>query len=226
MNGRTIAYEKRKTVDYWHIELDEHDVVLAAGLPCESYLDTGNRIALVNGTGFRELSSEPKDWRATCLPYANSGPVVDNAKAVLRARAEILSPSLTDDPDLHVVADGRRIDGLRLGKTRHLFVLPAQRQSATLRSRTFIPANVFADNGDDRELGVSIARLQVDGDDIPLGGTLGAGWHAPERRGDLVWRWTKGDASLPGKCRAVMVDLGGLGRYRDEPEAPRLSIVA
>ncbi len=30
---------------YFHLELDRHDALLAEGLACESYLDTGNRAA-------------------------------------------------------------------------------------------------------------------------------------------------------------------------------------
>ena len=33
---------------YWHVELDRHDAVLAEGLACETYLDTGNRDAFEN----------------------------------------------------------------------------------------------------------------------------------------------------------------------------------
>jgi serralysin len=30
-------------VTYYHIKLDRHDLLLAEGLPAESYLDTGDR---------------------------------------------------------------------------------------------------------------------------------------------------------------------------------------
>ncbi len=49
VNGKTVAQEPRDTVGYWHLELDRHDVLLAEGLACESYLDTGNRSAFANG---------------------------------------------------------------------------------------------------------------------------------------------------------------------------------
>ncbi len=32
---------------YYHVELPHHDVLLAQGLPAESYLDTGNRRTLI-----------------------------------------------------------------------------------------------------------------------------------------------------------------------------------
>ena len=44
INGATIRWEHDRTsVDYFHVELESHAVVLAEGLPAESYLSTGNR---------------------------------------------------------------------------------------------------------------------------------------------------------------------------------------
>ena len=43
VNGATIVRETVEQVAYWHVELDAHDALLAENLPCESYLDTGNR---------------------------------------------------------------------------------------------------------------------------------------------------------------------------------------
>ena len=49
VNGRSIREQPVEAVTYWHVELDRHDIMLAEGLPCESYLDTGNRAAFANG---------------------------------------------------------------------------------------------------------------------------------------------------------------------------------
>jgi hypothetical protein len=43
LNGATIVQEPVDVITYWHVELARHDVLFAEGLPCESYLDTGNR---------------------------------------------------------------------------------------------------------------------------------------------------------------------------------------
>jgi hypothetical protein len=45
INGSTVVQEPVDEVTYYHVELAAHDVILAEGLPCESYLDTGNRAA-------------------------------------------------------------------------------------------------------------------------------------------------------------------------------------
>lgn len=49
INGATILQERgAMVVTYYHVELDRHSVVLAEGLPVESYLDTGNRAFFAN----------------------------------------------------------------------------------------------------------------------------------------------------------------------------------
>lgn len=49
VNGATIVQEPADHVVYWHVELPTHGVLLAEGLPVESYLDTGNRDAFAAG---------------------------------------------------------------------------------------------------------------------------------------------------------------------------------
>ena len=49
INGASIAQVRCDAVAYFHVELAEHGVLLAEGLPAESYLDTGNRSAFANG---------------------------------------------------------------------------------------------------------------------------------------------------------------------------------
>ena len=43
INGTTIERTSMQSVTYWHVELDEHDVLLADGLPAESFFDMGSR---------------------------------------------------------------------------------------------------------------------------------------------------------------------------------------
>ncbi len=47
VNGTTICQQPEAAITYYHIELPRHDVVLAEGLAAETYLDTGNRDALI-----------------------------------------------------------------------------------------------------------------------------------------------------------------------------------
>jgi hypothetical protein len=49
VNGAAIVQEPVAAITYHHVELTQHEVVLAEGLPCESYLDTGNRATFGEG---------------------------------------------------------------------------------------------------------------------------------------------------------------------------------
>ncbi len=228
-NGRTITQHERGTVDYWHVELDRHDVILAEGLTVESYLDVGNRTNFANGGVFLKLHPdfEQKHWSETCLPLVLEGAEIVQAKRALLARAKTLGHRMTSEPDLHIVADGQRVDAVRLGERRYLFVLPPNCEVVALCSRSFVPAYTIATSSDQRSLGVSVNRLQIDGAEVSLDSVLGKGWHNLERNAaGLMWRWTDGATPLPAKTRAVLVDLGGPGCYWAECKQPALSIVA
>lgn len=90
INGTTIVQEKVDRIGYWHIELDRHDVVLAAGLPAESFLDTGNRSVFNNGGVVIDAHPEFSRWiwdGEGCAPLVIAGDPVDRVRAMLEARA-------------------------------------------------------------------------------------------------------------------------------------------
>jgi hypothetical protein len=90
INGTTIVQEPVDQIGYWHIELDRHDVILAAGLPAESFLDTGNRSAFSNGGPVIDVHPEfaPWIWEAEgCAPLVVVGEKLERVRAMLRARA-------------------------------------------------------------------------------------------------------------------------------------------
>jgi hypothetical protein len=98
VNGATIVQAPRKRVTYYHVELDSHDVILAEGLPCESYLDNGTRTAFANGGGIVQLHPdfspaercEAIGEAAACAPLRIEGEAFARADAALRRRAVAL----------------------------------------------------------------------------------------------------------------------------------------
>ena len=64
-------------VTYHHVELDRHAVLLAEGLPAESYLDTGNRALFAGEAGVRPLHPDfaaPAAWdERACAPLLLGG---------------------------------------------------------------------------------------------------------------------------------------------------------
>jgi serralysin len=87
VNGGSIRQIPMREVTYWHVELAQHSIVLAEGLPAESYLDVNDR-SLFNGTAgpvvlhpdFTALT-----WDAVgCAPLVVTGPELDAARALIR----------------------------------------------------------------------------------------------------------------------------------------------
>jgi hypothetical protein len=63
-NGTSITRAPaRGMVEYFHVELDRHDVLFANGLATESYLDTGNRAQLATtGEAVMSAAKTPGAW--------------------------------------------------------------------------------------------------------------------------------------------------------------------
>ena len=221
VNDASVAQIETDAIEYWHVELDQHDVVLAEGPPVKSYLDCGNRAIFDNGAALIEAfpDFQPKREDETCLPIVKHGPLVDRAKARLIERLLAAGFTIDREADIHVRADDERIEPIRLGQDRPGFVLPAELTSITLCSHTFTPCYVQVGSGDPRKLGVCVSRLEVDGEGIALAdGAFGEGWHDCEYEGERpARRWTNGAAQLPSRARLVIVDIAGVGHYLRAP---------
>jgi hypothetical protein len=90
INGSTIQQVKSDHVVYYHFELEQHDVILAEGLPAESYLDAGDRDTFSGGAVtalYPEFTA--RRWEmASCAPLVMTGPALDAIRLRLAARAE------------------------------------------------------------------------------------------------------------------------------------------
>jgi Hint domain len=106
INGRTITRIMVDSVTYHHVELDEHDVLLAEGMPAESYLDTGARDAFSGSDGAIQLYADfrrvpcaaPLSWETRA--YA---PLMVVGIEIDRVRARLARPTTTG-PGMAVAA--------------------------------------------------------------------------------------------------------------------------
>lgn len=86
INGSTIAQVTVDRVTYHHIELAEHDVLLAEGLPAESFLDMRDGSKYANRPGPVRLYPDysARMWEAFgCARLVVTGPDVLAAQALL-----------------------------------------------------------------------------------------------------------------------------------------------
>lgn len=210
VNGATIVQEQVEQIRYFHVELDSHDVLLAEGLPCESYLDDGNRASFANADGFTDLHGrlDPKSWDDACAPLVAAGPQLTEIQQRLHARAEALGWTRSEAADLRIEADGVAIAPVHAAGNRYWFAVPAT-QALTLRSNHGVLAHLVPGLGDGRVLGVAVAELRIDGMGVDLDDpAFGAGFYPPERHDALGWRWTDGAAVLHRPLNApAMVEV-------------------
>ena len=96
VNGTNIVRHPVAEVDYYHVELPEHDVLFAEGLPVESYLETGSRASFDNGGPVVRLHPDfnGRAWDGLgCAPLVLSGPTLDGVRRRVNARAVAHRPA-------------------------------------------------------------------------------------------------------------------------------------
>ncbi len=197
----------------WHVELDRHDVLIAAGMPAESYLDTGNRGAFAGAAGATALHPDfsRQIWAEQgCAELVTEGETLASVRRALWAQAANLGHTTTADPALRLLAGGRILRPVIEGAVAR-FALPPESGVVKLISRVSVPAQLECDGRDHRRLGVAVARLLLDGGELQLGEERrGKGWHAPE----AGWQWTDGAAELDcGGAASLEVTTLELVRY-------------
>jgi hypothetical protein len=86
INDSSITQVPMDRVTYYHIELPQHDVVLAQGLPTESFLDMQDRSDYANRPGPIRLYPDfaVRMWEAFgCAPLIVTGPELEAARALI-----------------------------------------------------------------------------------------------------------------------------------------------
>jgi hypothetical protein len=245
-NGSTIRMERGWTaVDYYHVELNEHGVLLAEGLPTESYLDTGNRGFFANSGAllvlYPDLTDEtdfPTREAGSCAPFASDQArarpawqrLADRAAAIGRPGSQRVTST---DAGLHLQCPGgRTVKPVFSDSNRVIFVLPAVGPEVRLVSRAQAPTEARPWLDDRRRLGVRVKRIVLrDADqmrEVPMDHPdISRGWWAVERDGSTMSRWTDGEAvlPLPAMCGHVVLEvhLAGAMTFVEETVPVRLA---
>jgi hypothetical protein len=206
----------------------------------ESYLETGNRGMFANAGEPLHLHPDLSNDQArramgSCAPFADDPVRVEPLwRAVAERAAELgwVRPAVqasTDDPDLHLVVDGRRIAPVSVAQGTYVFVVPWAARTVRLRSRAAVPSDTTPWVADDRRLGVLLRGLTVrsgtEAMPIPLDHPkLGSGWWQAEwHDADALRRWTDGDAVVPMPAVAAGTWLLEVEVAATLPYPPRLA---
>jgi len=231
INGLTILQAKAvDQVEYFHLEFEAHEVILAEAAAAESYVECDNRHRFNNAREFAALY--PNDTRASfsyCLPRLEAGMAeLAPIRARLFARAAALGHATTADPGLHLVVDGTTVAAQSVANGCHAFRLDAVPDEVWLASRCGIPAEMGLLSRDRRTLGVCVKQLVLRDDHQRLEishshPALSEGFHQDE---EGVRRWTTGMGRVPehflrafaGRLTIEVHCLPPLERYPLQPQ--------
>jgi hypothetical protein len=86
VSGTSIVQMARDEITYYHVELPQHDVLLAEGLPVESYLDMKDGSNYANRPGSIRLYPDysSRMWEAFgCAPLIVTGPELEAARTLI-----------------------------------------------------------------------------------------------------------------------------------------------
>jgi hypothetical protein len=205
VNGATILRDSAwLRLEYTAIGLDQHDAVLAEQMPVESFPAGADR-TVFGGVGvtllhpsFAAASASPTD----CAQRTVGGPAMEQARRGLLVRARVLGHALTREPDLHLLADGVRMDASGTSGMTYRFPIPLGTADIRIVSRAGVPAESDPSSEDRRRLGVLLASvvLRTGREAIELppdDPALSEGFHPPETYSGARARWTDGHARLP-----------------------------
>jgi hypothetical protein len=182
------------------VELNDHAILLAEGLPAESYLDTGNRgffantgAPLVLHPDLTDETNYPTREAGSCAPFVWEEASVQTVWQKLTDRAAALGQptaqrATTTDADLQLLADRRPVKPVISNSDRVIFVLPRGSRDVQLVSRAQSPTEARPWLDDRRRLGGRVKRIVLRGVDerreIPVDHPdLTRGWWAVERDG-------------------------------------------
>jgi Hint domain len=204
VNGLTILQaDAVDQVDYYHLEFEAHEVILAEGAPAESYVECNNRRGFHNADEFAALY--PDDARPPfgyCFPRLEAGTAELAAiRARLFERAAALGHPTTPDPDLHLVVGGAVVPAQSVADRCYTFRLDAPADEIWLASRCGTPAELALLSRDWRRLGVCIEQIVLRDDYLRLEishshPALRDGFHDDE---EGTRRWTNGMGRIPAQ---------------------------
>jgi len=211
VNGLTIIQDfEVQRFEYFHVELEKFDMLLAEGAAAESYLEVGdNRNSFQNA---KRVTAKPGFGAAhdrVVLPeYVQkiTPDIIEPIRRDLFKRAEILTGAVrTADSDLRVEINGQVIKSQTRCRRKGIyrFELPAglSGKISILSNAAVVRETSLIDRTETRTLGVGLSgmafviggeRREIDLNDASL-----TGFNKVQEMDGVPMRWTTGKAVLP-----------------------------
>jgi hypothetical protein len=216
VNGATIIQDDgQRHITYHHIELERHDIVLAEGVPVETYLDSNNRQMFDGAAAVLHPDFAPQSRKKSCAKLVLDGQIVRAARQRLLDRALALGFAITDETDLMVKAGIERLRPEAGSSPEKLsFDLSQRYAEIDLLSSAGVPAHMAADPDDRRRLGVAVTAIRLLSEAGPINIALNDPGHRGFHEAEPTHRWTNGAAriALPPYTGRATLEIHLLGQ--------------
>lgn len=211
VNGLTITQDfEIEEFEYYHVELEKFDMLLAEGAAAESYLEVGsNRNAFENAKTVAAYPNFAPALEQIFLPeYVQkiTPEIIKPIRQNLFKRAEILTGAVrTPNTDLRIEFNGQVIGPQTPCKKKGLyrFELPAGLSGniRILSNASVVRETSLTDRTDTRVIGVGLAGVALISNDqrceIDLRDDSLTGFNDVQEMDGAMMRWTTGEAVIP-----------------------------
>ena len=118
VNGTSITQaDTMERIEYIHLELESHDLILAEGAPAETFVDDRSRLMFHNAAEFGALYPGARSQPARyCLPRLEQGQALEDIRARLANRAMRSPPPKTLEGRLDTATSGTVMGWARDGE--------------------------------------------------------------------------------------------------------------
>jgi hypothetical protein len=213
VNGVTIVQDfDIQEFEYYHVELEKFDMLLAEGAAAESYLEVGsNRNSFQNArtvTAHPDFGPAPKNVMLAQYVQKITPEIIEPIRRELFKRAEILTGARrTGDIGLRIEINGQIIHSQTPCRKKGLyrFELPAGLRGDIhiLSNAAVVRETSLIDRTDTRVIGVGLAGIALITNDqryeIDLSDSALFGLNEVQEMDGTPMRWTLGEAIIPAR---------------------------
>jgi hypothetical protein len=213
VNGVTIIQDfDIQQFEYYHVELEKFDMLLAEGAAAESYLEVGsNRNSFQNArtvTAHPDFGPAPKNVMLAQYVQKITPEIIEPIRRELFKRAEILTGARrTGDTGLRIEINGQIIHSQTPCRKKGLyrFELPAGLRGDIhiLSNAAVVRETSLIDRTDTRVIGVGLAGVALITNDqryeIDLSDSALCGLNEVQEMDGTPMRWTLGEAIIPAR---------------------------
>ena len=213
INGLTITQDfDIQELEYYHVELEKFDMLLAEGAAAESYLEVGsNRNSFQNArtvTARPAFGPAPRTVMLTEYVQKITPEIIEPIRRGLFKRAGILTGACrTADTDLRIEINGQLIRPQTPCKRRGLyrFEMPLDLRGdiRILSNAAAVRETSLIDRTDARIIGVGLSDAVLITNDqrctIDLNCSTLSGFNEAQVMNDVPMRWTTGEAVIPAR---------------------------